>query len=84
MPTQNTHLWHKDFFRWLFLRNSRHSKSSENCFEVTLLEETLTFLREISICKGIGIQNSVPVMVKCAEGSSNRTGTLCFLMSNLK
>lgn len=35
---------------WLFLRNSRHRRNSQNRVQVTLLYETLTCIREISIC----------------------------------
>lgn len=36
---------------WLLLINTRHRRISENQIEVTLLKQTFTSLRDISICK---------------------------------
>lgn len=39
----------------LFLRKNRHKRSSKNQVEVTILYETFTFLREITICTGVSL-----------------------------
>lgn len=43
---------------WLILRNSRSGRNAENKVEVTLClkKKIFTFLREISICKGVSLR----------------------------
>lgn len=48
-------LWHRIILGWLFLRNRRRMRISKIWVEVTLLKETFTFIREISICKGVSL-----------------------------
>lgn len=36
MPSQNIPLWHKDYFKLIILRNSRHKRRSENKVGITI------------------------------------------------
>lgn len=47
LPPQSMPLW-GIILGWLFLRNSRYARSSENPVEVTLSKRTFIFIREIS------------------------------------
>lgn len=47
-------LWHKDYLVVIILRNSRGATSSENR-QVTLLLDKFTFIKKISISKGVSL-----------------------------
>ena len=70
---------------WLFLRSSRHKKSSENWVLVILLKEKFIFMKEISIPKDISLSvlRRTRMMTKICRNSYKGEGNNLNFHDNL-